>query len=222
MLPENVKHAPEPSVRRLPIYLRHLKLLQTRGREVVSCTHIANDLGLTNTQVRKDLAATGIVGKPKVGYQVPELIDAIEGFLGWDNASDAFLVGAGHLGSALLGYQGFADSGLNILAAFDADPAKIGTTIHGREVFPIEKLYDLRDRMHVHIGVLAVPGPAAQEAANQMVLYGIRAIWNFTPARLDVPDSVIVENVSLLSSLAVLTNRLREALRAEHTQQQES
>ena len=126
MTEEEIRVAPLPSVRRLPAYLRLLYTLQAQGRDVVSCTHIADDLGLVSVQVRKDLAITGIVGKPKVGYQIPELIGAIENFLGWNNTKDAFLIGAGSLGSALLGYEGFKEFNLNVLAGFDINPAKIG------------------------------------------------------------------------------------------------
>lgn len=215
MVPDVFKVAPLPSVRRLPAYLRFLQTLKARGRDVVSCTHIAEELGLVSTQVRKDLAVTGIVGKPKVGYNVPELIGAIQEFLGWNNTTDAFLVGAGSLGNALLGYEGFNEYGLNIVAAFDVDPAKIGKPIHGREVLALERLHDLALRMHVLIGILTVPASAAQDAANFMVLSGIRAIWNYTPVRLEVPETVIAEDVRLASSLAVLSSRLAERLRGE-------
>lgn len=220
MEPDAVKSAPLPSVRRLPAYLRFLQTLKAHDRDVVSCTHIAEELGLVSTQVRKDLAVTGIVGKPKVGYSVPQLIEAIQEFLGWNNTTDAFLVGAGSLGHALLGYTGFQDYGLNIVAAFDVDPAKIGLDVHGREVFPLDKLHDLALRMHVLIGVLTVPAAAAQDVATFMVLSGIRAIWNYTPVKLEVPESVVVEDVKLVSSLAVLSSRLAETLRAEHGKRQ--
>jgi redox-sensing transcriptional repressor len=219
---ESLRVAPLPSVRRLPAYLRFLQTLKARGRDVVSCTHIADDLGLVSTQVRKDLAVTGIVGKPKVGYNVPDLIDAIERFLGWKNTSDAFVVGSGCLGSALMGYDGFKDYGLNLVAGFDVDPAKIGTQVHGKEIFPLEKLHDLALRMHVLIGVLTVPAAVAQDTANFLVLSGIRAIWNYTPVQLDVPPSVIVEDVKLSASLAVLSSRLAELLRSPHATQQQA
>jgi redox-sensing transcriptional repressor len=213
MTDEQAKSAPLPSVRRLPSYLRFLLLLQSRGRNVVSCTQIASELGLIPVQVRKDLAVTGIVGKPKVGYKVHELIAAIRDFLGWNNTTDAFLVGAGCLGSALLGYEGFHELNLNLVAAFDIDPTKIGTPIHGKEIFSIEKLGNLVQRMHALIGVLTVPAAAAQDATNLMVSSGMRAIWNYTPVRLEVPENVIVEDVRLASSLAVLSSRLAKALR---------
>lgn len=215
MTDSEIKAAPVPSVRRLPAYLRLLYTLQSQGRDVVSCTHIADDLGLVSVQVRKDLALTGIVGKPKVGYQIPELIASIEGFLGWANTKDAFLIGAGSLGSALLGYEGFKEFNLNVLAGFDSNPAKVGTQIHGKEIFAMDRLPDLVQRMHVLIGIIAVPAAAAQDVATLMVLAGMRAIWNYTPVQLHVPESVIVEDVKLAASLAVLSSRLAEMLRRE-------
>lgn len=209
---DNPKAIPLPSVRRLPMYLRFLKQLKSRGRQVVSCTHIARELGLVSTQVRKDFAITGIVGKPKVGYDVPALITAIEDFLGWNNTRDAFVVGAGSLGSALMGYEGFREYGLHVLAAFDNDPDKVGKPIHGKEVFPLEKLPDLVSRMHVLIAILTVPARVAQDVANLLVLSGVRAIWNYAPVTLEVPESVVVENMNLSASLAVLSSRLAEAL----------
>jgi redox-sensing transcriptional repressor len=208
-----LKNAPLPSIKRLPIYLNMLRLMQVKGRPVVSCTHIADDLHLDPTQVRKDLAITGIIGRPKVGYQVPELIQSIEAFLGWKKANEAFLVGVGNLGSALLGYEGFAHLGLKIIAAFDSHPEKAGKTIHGREVFPLEQLPSLASRMHVHIGVLTVPASAAQSAADVLIGSGIRAIWNFTATRLDAPPDTIVENVELASSLAVLSSKLEATMK---------
>ena len=213
MSEDELKTAPLPSVRRLPTYLRFLYELQARGRDVVSCTHIAEDLGVVSVQVRKDLAITGIVGKPRIGYHIPELIAAIENFLGWNNTKDAFLVGAGSLGAALLGYDGFKEFNLNVLAGFDVDPAKIGKSIRGKEVFAMDKLPNLVHRMHVLIGILAVPAAAAQEAADALVAAGIRAIWNYTPVRLRVPETVVVEDVKLAASLAVLSSRLAESLR---------
>jgi redox-sensing transcriptional repressor len=208
-----MKTAPLPSVRRLPNYLRLLYELQARGRDVVSCTHIADELGVISVQVRKDLAITGIVGKPKVGYQIPDLIAAIENFLGWNNTKDAFLIGAGSLGAALLGYEGFKEFNLNILAGFDVDPKKVGTQIHGKDIFPIKKLADLAKRMHVLVGIITVPAAEAQDVADVLVTAGMRAIWNYTSVKLRVPENVIVEDVKLAASLAVLSSRLAESMK---------
>jgi len=201
----------EASLRRLPRYLHFLKQLAGQGQTAVSCPQIAREFKLAPTQIRKDLAATGIAGRAKVGYDTAELIDAVEEFLGWKNVNDAFLAGAGSLGSALLGYAHFQDQGLNIVAVFDNDPDKIGREIHGREILPLEKLPELAQRMNVHIGVIAVPASAAQDVATLMVLGGVVAVWNFAPAPLDVPENVIVENAQLSTSLGVLTSKLKRA-----------
>jgi redox-sensing transcriptional repressor len=212
------RSTPAPTLRRLATYHHFLKQLHGLGRDVVSCTHIANELRLDPTQVRKDIEVTGIVGKSRVGYEVVPLIDAIEGFLGWNNTRDAFLAGAGHLGSALVGYTGFRDLGLNIVAVFDSNPEKIGKQVHGREVLPIEKMPNLAQRMHIMIGVITVPADAAQAVADLMVSGGIRAIWNFAPKPVIVHEHIIVENVRLSSSLAVLTNKLVQTLNFEKEQ----
>lgn len=212
------KAAPGPSLRRLATYHHFLKRLQGIQREVVSCTHIARELKLDPTQVRKDIEITGIVGKSRIGYDVNLLIQAIEEFLGWNNTTEAFLAGAGSMGTALLGYGGFRDHGLDIVAAFDVDPAKVGQEIHGKKVLPMEKLADLARRMHIHIGIITVPAEAAQSVADRMIEGGIRAIWNFAPAALHVPDEVILENVHLSSSLAVLSSKLARARKLETLQ----
>ena len=196
------------TLKRLPVYHLFLKELQAKGRDVVSCTRIAEALRLEPTQVRKDLAATGIVGRPRIGYQMPELLTSIETFLGWNNANEAVLVGAGNLGSALLGYGGFTEHGLSIVAAFDASPAKIGTEIHGVPVLDVAKLPDLVQRLNIHLGIITTPAPAAQAIADLLVESGVQAIWNLSPTYLEVPAEVIVENTQLAASLAVLSNRL--------------
>jgi redox-sensing transcriptional repressor len=210
---ENLKVVPVPTLKRLPSYLYLLKNFKQQGKDVVSCTHIAAELKLDPTQVRKDLEWTGIIGKPKIGYVTDLLMDAIEEFLGWKNTSDAFLIGAGNLGTAILGYQQFKSHGLNIVAAFDSDLAKVGTSIHGVEVLNIDKLADLVRRMHIHIGIITVPAPFAQKVADVLIEAGILAIWNFAPILISHPDNVIVEDVHLSMSLAVLTNSLTRKMK---------
>lgn len=196
------------ALRRLPQYLRFVKSLRAQGRDVVSCRRISDELGVDPTLVRKDLAAAGVSGRPKIGYDIGDVISGVSSFLGWNNTTDAILVGAGNLGLAILGYEGFRDYGLNIVAAFDNDPQKIGREFHGKAVLDQDKMPDLVERMHIQIGVLTVPASVATEIGTLMVLSGIRGIWNFTPVKLDVPESIVVENVNLASSLAVLSNRL--------------
>ena len=212
---------PKPTLRRLPAYLRLARKLQHQGREVVSTSRIAEELNLESTQVRKDLGAAGASGRPRVGYDVAGLIDAIERCLGWLDTSDAFLVGAGHLGRALLGDRGLATHGLHIVCAFDEDGRKTGTSYKGRDILPMAKLVDLGQRMHVNIGILTVPGDAAQRAAEQLVLAGVRAIWNFTPTPLDLPEEIIVVDVDLYASLAVLSQRLEQRIRPLRPQEEE-
>jgi len=199
---------PTPSLRRLPQYLRLLRAWQQEGRQAVSCTHLAEALALDPTQVRKDLALCGVPGRPKTGYDLVELADGIAQFLGWNNTTEAFLVGAGNLGAALLGYEGFARQGLSIVAAFDTDPERIGSRLAGKQVLALARLPALAKRMHIRLGVLCVPAAAAAEAVAVMLDAGITAIWNFAPVRLSVPAGVIVEDVDLAQSLAVLSHRL--------------
>ncbi len=207
---ECFKMIPEPSLRRLPIYYQYLKeQASLKKSEYISCTQIANDLHLIPIQVRKDIEAVGISGKPKIGYNISSMIEDIESFLGWNNVSDAFLVGAGHLGQALLGYQGFKDYGLNIVAAFDMDEKKIGNKIVNIKVVSIKKMSEMIKRMNIKIGIITVPALFAQEIADIMVNSGIKAIWNFAPAKIKVPSDIAVQHENLASSLAVLSNKLR-------------
>ena len=205
---------PEPTLRRLPKYYHYLRRIQGLGQEIISATQMAEDLGIHHTQVRKDLAATGSQGKPKVGHRVDDLVVSIEAFLNWNNYSDAFLVGAGNLGSALLGYSDFEKAGIRIVAAFDCSPAKVGKQIHGVAVLPMTKFQDLAQRMHIAIGILTAPADKAQQIADLMVHSGLQAIWNFAPITLDLPPDIIVENVELYASLAIFSRRLAEKNKA--------
>jgi redox-sensing transcriptional repressor len=209
---------PEPTLRRLPKYYHYLRRIQGSGQEIVSATQMAEDLGIHHTQVRKDLAATGSQGKPKVGHRVQELLVNIEAFLNWNNFSEAFLVGTGNLGSALLGYTDFEKAGIRIVAAFDSNPDKIGQQIHGIPVYPPGRFEELARERRIAIGILTVPADRAQLIAEVMVRSGIQAIWNFAPITLDVPDEIIVENVELYASLAIFSRKLEERRKARAVQ----
>jgi redox-sensing transcriptional repressor len=202
----------EATLKRLPLYHRFLKELLQSGQEAVSCTDIGAELKLDPTQVRKDLEAAGVSGRPRIGYATAAVVDGIEGFLGWKKVSEAFLVGAGSMGSALLGYRKFEECGLKIVAAFDRDPAKIGRKIHGKHVLALNKLADLTERMHVLIGIITVPAAEAQAVADALVAGGVRAIWNFAPVRLSVPKHIILHNEDFYCSLASLSQKLAQAL----------
>jgi redox-sensing transcriptional repressor len=207
------KTVPEPTLKRLPLYHRYLKTLQQAGKPSVSCTNIGKELGLDPTQVRKDLEAAGVQGRPRVGYTTGAAVDGIEEFLGWKKVNEAFLVGAGSMGTALLGYRKFEECGLKIAAAFDRDPMKIGTRIRGRHVLALEKIEQLTRRMRILIGIITVPGPEAQAVADALVAGGIRAIWNFAPVRLQLPSNIIVHNEDLYCSLASLSQKLAQHLK---------
>lgn len=200
---------PEASLRRLPVYYRFLQQMAVNGVTRVSCADVARSLGLDPTQVRKDIEMTGIVGRPRVGYPLGDLIRWIENFLGWNRPKEAVLVGAGSLGSALLGYEKFRTHGMEVVAAFDIDCQKIGQRIHGREVQPLFFLPDFVRKTHTLLGLIATPADAAQSVADLMVTGGIRAIWNFAPAHIHVPERVILQNEDLYHSLASLSFKLK-------------
>lgn len=209
--------APLPTLRRLPGYYRFLQTLSAAGETTVSCTSIAKALHLDPTGVRKDLAFTGIIGKPRVGYSLDELQHAIESFLGWQHASEAVLVGAGDFGRALLGYEPFLERGLEIVVAFDIDPALVGGEVRGKTVLPLDQLGEIIREREIPIGIITTPAAAAQSVAETMIDAGVRAIWNFAPVALDMPDGVILEHVELAASLAVLSCKLANADRRETT-----
>lgn len=193
-----------PSIRRLPSYLHLIRQAEADGCEFISGTLIAKELHLEPIQVRKDLAITGIVGKPKRGYPVTPLIAAIEHFLDWDNEKKAVIIGAGNLATALTGYQGFKSHGLNFVGAFDTSPDKIGKEIHGVPVSSLDELTQKTKELGATIAVLTVPSPFAQECADRIVEAGIKAIWNFTNRKLNLPDDVVCQREDLTSGYAML------------------
>jgi redox-sensing transcriptional repressor len=199
-----------PCVKRMPSYLQLLRVLHAAGREHVSGAELATVHDLQSVIVRKDLARTGAVGRPRIGFNIPEAIAAIERFLGWDDQTKGVLVGVGSLGTALLGYHGFQNFGFRFVGAFDRDPKIVGTWVHGRKVQAMEQLPPFVQRGQIPLGVLAVPAAAAQETAELMVSAGIRGLWNFSPVQLALPPEVICQKEDLAEGLAVLSHRLRE------------
>ena len=167
-------------------------------------------------QVRKDLSVISTVaGKPKLGFEIADLIGDINRILGYDNVTDAVLVGAGGLGSALAGYDGFRHYGLNIVAVFDSDPERIDKAVNGIRVFDAEQIRHLVRRLNVLIGIICVPKGAAQQVADELIEGGVRAIWNFAPVHLNVPENIAVKNEDMAASLAILSKRLAEILNTE-------
>ncbi len=193
-----------PSIRRLPSYMYIIRQAEAEGQEFISGTVIAEELHLEAIQVRKDLAITGIIGKPKKGYPIKALIDAIENFLGWNTVRKAIIVGAGSLGTALAGYQEFKSHGLSIVAAFDSDPGKIGKTIHDVPVFSIDLIAEKIKELNPVIALLTLPSSEAQAVADNIVKAGIDVFWNFTNVKIKVPPHVLVEKEDLTSGYAML------------------
>ena len=186
-----------PSIRRLPSYLNIIKLADARGYEHISGTNIADELQLEAIQVRKDLALTG--------YSVKELIFSIERFLGWNIQTEAALIGAGCLGAALLGYEGFRKNGLKISLAFDNSKDRVGSTIHGVPVYHIDDVAEFIEQKNIKLAILAVPSDKAQQISDILVQAGIKGIWNFTNTRLTIPDHVAVWKEDLSSGYAMLS-----------------
>ncbi|MDR2418180.1 MAG: redox-sensing transcriptional repressor Rex [Treponema sp.] len=193
-----------PSVRRMPSYLHIIRQIQREGCEFISGTLIAHELNLEPIQVRKDLSITGVTGRPKKGYPVNELVGAVERFLSWSTIRNAVLVGAGNLGTALMGYQEFQLHGLRLIAAFDIDPHKIGKRIHGVPVLAADAMESRVRGFGVKTAILTVPSSQAQGIAATLVSAGIAGIWNFTNVKLRVPDTVSVQNEDLSSGYAML------------------
>jgi len=205
---KKIQPVPEPSVRRMPQYLHLIRTLREQGEMYVSAPTIARLLHVDPTQVVKDMSYTGVSGKTRIGFSTEELQLALEEFLGFNRKHEAFLVGAGYLGSALIQYQGFREAGMKIVAAFDTDKKKIGTEIQGVPVFDLEKFRDLAARLHITIGIITTPPGAAQSIADLMVVWGIKAIWNFAPTALKVPEHIIVQDTHIYANLAVIINKL--------------
>lgn len=193
--------------------MNYLKALPKGEVTNISATGIAEALGLNDVQVRKDLSLVSDGGRPKVGYAIEDLIYDIEHFLGYDDTHTAVLVGAGNLGRALLSYSGFAEYGLDILAAFDADPALVGREINGKPIFPMEKLSEVCAQRQVKIGIITVPNYEAQHVCDLLVQSGVQAIWNFAPVHLTVPADVLMQSENMACSFALLSKHLSEKLK---------
>lgn len=199
---------PEPTLRRLPWYLSNIKLMKEKGEQYVSSTQISKEINIDASQIAKDLSYVNISGRTRVGYNIDALIEVLESFLGFTNMHKAFLFGVGSLGAALLQDSGLQHFGLEIVAAFDVNPDLVGKDLNGIPIFHSDKFEAKMKEYDVNIGVLTVPINIAQEITNKMVDGGIKAVWNFTPFRIRVPEYIVVQNTSLYAHLAVMFNRL--------------
>lgn len=202
-------HIPEPALRRLPWYLSYVKLLKKQGETSVSSTYIANKINVSATQIAKDLSYVDISGKTRVGYDIDELIDVLEDFLGFHSFHKAIVFGVGSLGGALLSDSGLEQFGLKIYAGFDVNESIVNQRIHGIPVYHSNEFFDKNKKINAEIGILTVPPDFSQSVADFMIKGGIRAIWNFTPFRVRVPEGIVLQNTSLYAHLAVMFNRLK-------------
>ena len=203
------------TLKRLPTYLSYLKSMPEDSPANISATALASGLHMGEVQVRKDLALVSDGGRPKIGYNRERLIADIEAFLGYGNTNDAVLIGAGKLGRALLGYSGFAAYGLNIVAAFDANDAIIGTSNSGKPIMHLSRLREICLRYKIKIGIITVPAEQAQSVCDLLIENGILAIWNFAPTHLNVPAEILVQNENMAASLALLSKHLNENMNAK-------
>ena len=199
---------PEPTLRRLPWFLSNIKLMKEKGEQYVSSTQISKEINIDASQIAKDLSYVNISGRTRVGYNIDALIEVLESFLGFTNMHKAFLFGVGSLGAALLRDSGLHHFGLEIVAAFDVNPELVGKDLNGIPIFHSDDFEAKMKEYDVNIGVLTVPINIAQEITDKMVDGGIKAVWNFTPFRIRVPENIVVQNTSLYAHLAVMFNRL--------------
>jgi len=209
----NIAHdlIPEPALRRLPWYLAYVSRLKSQGVGYVSSTQISRDLSVDASQIAKDLSFLKIKGKTRIGYEVASLETELQDFLGFHRSHNALIVGVGSLGGALILDSGLSQFGLNIVAGFDVKQDLIGRTLCGIPVFNVDELKMRRKQFSSEIGIITVPVEHAQEVADKLIEAGVKALWNFTPIRISVPDNIVVQNTSIYAHLAVMYNRLAEA-----------
>jgi len=210
--PENV---PLPAVRRLCLYLRQLEIIHAADSQTVSSKQLGAVLGISDAQIRKDLAHFGQFGHPGVGYRVPEMVARLREILGTDRTANVLLIGAGNLGRALLSYKGFAKRGFEIVAVFDSHPALIGTQFGADRNLVVchpDEMPEIVEARAIRFGILAVPGSAAQQATDKLVAAGVRAVLSFAPCALQVPQDVAVSSVDLSVQLEQLSFQISGAV----------
>lgn len=217
---DKVGSIPEPTLRRLPWYLSFVKLLQTEGHRYVSSPRIASGVGVDAALVAKDLSYVKLQGRTRVGYETTALIEYLEEFLGFTQRHRAFLIGVGSLGSGLLADKGLNQFGLEVRAGFDVAQELIGTEVAGVPVHHIDELALRIQAEEIKIAILTVPILQAQLMTDRLVRAGIKAIWNFTPFRIQAPADVVVQNTSMYAHLALMFTRMKAA--GEHQGQGEA
>lgn len=200
---------PDPTLRRLPWYLAHVRLLYAEGLTSVSSTAIAHGVGVAPSLVAKDLSFVSLRGRTRVGYQTAEVISVLEDFLGFTTTHKAYIIGVGNLGGALLADKGLRHFGLDIISGFDIAPNLVGSYVGETPIYHIDELRERTEVDGVEIGILTVPYRHAQAVCDQMVTAGLTAIWNFTPIRVQAPKHIVMHNTSMYAHLAMIFARLR-------------
>ena len=202
------REIPLITLQRMPVYLNYLKGMDG-SIKFVSSGYIAESLGLGEVLVRKDLAFTSAVGRPRVGYVTEELIAAIEDVLCYNGKRHAVIVGYGALGKAILGYGGFGYYGIEIVAAFDSDATKLGDTPYGKPVYHISKAKDEIKKLDASLAIICTPAQSAQEVANLLIESGVKAILNFAPTTLKIPEDIEVRQIDVAANLAILSSSIK-------------
>lgn len=200
--PESI---PNPAVRRLSLYLRQLEDFRRKDRRTISSKQLGESLGLTDAQVRKDLAYFGQFGHPGIGYRVDGLIQQLKRILGTDKTWNVLLVGAGNIGKALSSYKGFNSKGFKLVAVFDNDPSKVGKKLGAFTIQPFNELERTVQANSIRLAILAVPADAAQDVADKVVDAGVRGVLNFAPCSLAVPQDVALNSVDVAVALEQLS-----------------
>lgn len=199
---------PKVTIQRMSVYLQVLEELEVEGEEIISSSKLAELCGVNPSQIRKDLAYFGEFGVRGVGYYVKELMDSIKHFLGLDKTWNCAIVGIGNLGRALINHRSLKDKGYKIVGAFDCDPFKIGEKVGELEIICTRRLKEKARELNIQIGIITTPPNRAQRAANHIVEAGIKAILNFSPTRISVPEDVIVDYVDFSTHLIYLSFKL--------------
>jgi redox-sensing transcriptional repressor len=201
----NADKIPDIIIGRLPISLRALQRLADKGTQTTSSQELGEIIGISAAQIRKDISQFGEFGKQGTGYSIPFLIERLQTILKVNRSWDVIIVGIGDMGHALARYNGFGDRGFLVTMLFDNDPAKIGQTVNNLEILNMNGMADKIKQNKIKIAILAVPASAAQEAADQLVKAGVKAILNYAPTHLNVPNNVHVQHIDPATHLQRMT-----------------
>lgn len=197
------------TLERLPLYCNLLRGIAKTNQRYISSTAIAEEMNLTPIQVRKDISQTGISGKPKVGYKVETLLKHLIRFLGWNKVHQAIIIGCGNLGKSLIKYDEFSRYGFDIVAGFDTNENIIGKKINNKSIYDVEQLDKFLAKRDIKIAIIAVDESAAQTIADRLVKNNIKAIWNFAPISLDLPEEIVVQQQDMSPCIAFLTKKIK-------------